>query len=327
MKFYIPRAEKIETAENIIKDALNKNTLNVGLFLEKFVMWWSEKGKLKCDPTIQISLLRKIKKSRNFIIRLTTSDAPDEKLKEEILRNERLSIPYNVLPIQHYNIYKKKYENFLTSLKQIYHVVSTEPPLMLNWRLVINLGAASVYETSLLFHRNYSIPYIPGSAFKGVTRYWSIQKFAEKLHESQNISFEKSINIINNALEKGEPLDINIDDVSFEDIIKIFGTQDKKGEIIFFDGLPIIEREKDIIVADIMNVHYREYYDKNEIPGDWMNPYPIFFLAVEGIKFRFSVASKNKDLAHKAMHLAKEAVNKCGIGAKTSAGYGYFKSK
>jgi len=43
-----------------------------------------------------------------------------------------------------------------------------EEKLELNWQLTIKLGAASVYEASLLFHRNYLVPYIPASAVKGV---------------------------------------------------------------------------------------------------------------------------------------------------------------
>jgi CRISPR-associated protein Cmr6 len=201
--------------------------------------------------------------------------------------------------------------------------------LSLNWRLIINLGAASVYETSLLFHRNYSIPYIPGSAVKGVTRHWAIQRFAEEVQKLKNISYEEAVKEVDAALENGKDLGIKLDDgIKFKELIDIFGTQNQKGRIIFFDALPIIERNKDFVVLDVMNVHYRDYYqdEKGGIPpGDWMNPNPIFFLAVEkGTKFRFALASRNEELVEKAKTLLKEALENLGIGAKTSAGYGYF---
>ena len=229
-----------------------------------------------------------------------------------------------------YNLYQSSYkrtESILQGLSNIGYKIR-EKELKLNWRLIINLGAASVYETSLLFHRNYSIPYIPGSAVKGVTRHWAIQKFAEEFQNQRKMPYEEAIEKVDRSLENRENLGIKVNRITFEEVIKIFGTQKQKGEVIFFDALPIIEQNKDIITLDVMNVHYRDYYqDKSgkTPPGDWMNPNPIFFLAVEkGTKFRFCVASKSQELAEKAMELLKEAVKNIGIGAKTSAGYGYF---
>ena len=116
--------------------------------------------------------------------------------------------------------------------------------------------------------------------------------------------------------------------IKFKELIDIFGTQREKGKVIFFDALPIIEGNRDFIVLDVMNVHYGDYYQDESgktPPGDWMNPTPIFFLAVEkGTKFRFSLASKCENLARISMKLLKEALKNFGIGAKTSAGYGYF---
>jgi len=59
----------------------------------------------------------------------------------------------------------------------------------------------------------------------------------------------------------------------------------------------------------VINVHYKDYYQRGEIPGDWMKPSPIFFLAVEGIKFKFTVASKNGNLVEKTEKLLKEALS------------------
>lgn len=38
-----------------------------------------------------------------------------------------------------------------------------------NWRLIIGLGGMHPQETSMTLHHIYGIPYIPGSAVKGVT--------------------------------------------------------------------------------------------------------------------------------------------------------------
>src|SRR6266702_2303534 len=42
--------------------------------------------------------------------------------------------------------------------------------LTLDWRMVVGLGGETVLETDLTLHHLYGIPYIPGSALKGLTR-------------------------------------------------------------------------------------------------------------------------------------------------------------
>jgi len=242
----------------------------------------------------------------------------------ELLFKMKLCLPLFLIDYNLYQAFHKRMDCFLKDLRiQKYNV--EEDYIRLNWRLVINLGAASVYETSLLFHRNYSIPYIPGSAIKGVTRHRAIQKFAKKLQECGKISYEEAIKKVNSALENGTNLGIEKDGIRFKDLLEIFGAQNQKGKVIFFDSIPTIDQNRDPIVLDVMNVHYKPYYEGKTIPGDWHKPVPIFFLTVEkGIKFRFALASKDGDLVVKAKKLLKEALKNIGVGAKTSAGYGYF---
>jgi len=160
------------------------------------------------------------------------------------------------------------------------------------WRLIIGLGGAHPHETSMTFHHIYGIPYIPGSAVKGVTRHWVVQEY----HENNE---QKAL----------------CDDF-FKDI---FGTEEKQGEVIFFDAYPIGDIK---LAVDIMNPHYPDYYSKNFPPADWQNPNPIKFLTVENTKFCFHLASKKKEFLHKAKEWLKEALKEFGIGAKTSLGYG-----
>ena len=78
-----------------------------------------------------------------------------------------------------------------------------------------------------------------------------------------------------------------------------------------------------------MNPHYSKYYSDNKAPSDWMNPVPINFLTIENTTFNFSLALKKKEKDHKlldnAVNWLKNALQECGVGAKTSVGYGYFK--
>jgi CRISPR-associated protein Cmr6 len=193
--------------------------------------------------------------------------------------------------------------------------------LSLSWRLVIGLGASHPQETSMTIHHIYGIPYIPGSAIKGVTRHWAILKFAEEISKSENSEFEKAIERVIKALENGEKMDLKVEDLEFNQLIEIFGTQKQQGKVIFFDGYPVGEIKLKI---DIMNPHYPKYYSEGQPPADWQSPVPIKFLTVEDTKFQFYLVSKIEDLLKKSLDLFKEALKCHGIGAKTALGYGIF---
>jgi len=203
--------------------------------------------------------------------------------------------------------------------------------LTCSWRLIIGLGASHPQETSMTLHYLYGIPYIPGSAVKGATRHWAVLKFAEKYWKSikpfvkdkeNKGKFEDSIKTVAEALEKSDDLNIEVDEITFKELIEIFGTQKQQGKLIFFDAYPVGNINLKI---DIMNPHYPKYYSEGQPPTDWQNPLPINFLTVENTKFQFYLLSKNKNLLSITKKLLKEALLNYGIGAKTSIGYGVFK--
>jgi len=204
------------------------------------------------------------------------------------------------------------------------------------WRLVIGLGASHPQETSMTLHHIYGIPYIPSSAIKGVTRHWVVLKFADENRDfiikeikekenNNNPDFNDVLKKVSNALEKGDDLNISIsinnNNITFKELIDIFGTQNQKGKVIFFDAYPM---ENINLKIDIMNPHYPDYYGGKEPPTDWQNPLPIKFLTVENTKFQFYLASKESTLLAKAKELLLDALKNYGIGAKTSLGYGIF---
>jgi len=190
-----------------------------------------------------------------------------------------------------------------------------------NWRLIIGLGAAHPQETSMTLHHIYGIPYIPGSAIKGVTRHWAILKFSDEKAKSEGRDFLKVIEEVANVLESGKDINLEVDGINFSRLIEIFGTQQKRGEVIFMDAFPV---ENINLKIDIMNPHYPDYYGKGEPPADWQNPNPIKFLTVEKTKFQFYLLSRNDELLRISKKLLEEALKEHGIGAKTSLGYGIF---
>lgn len=155
-------------------------------------------------------------------------------------------------------------------------------------RMMIN-QSGSVLNLGILLHRNFSCPFIPGSALKGVTRHYVKQNFGET-----------------------------------EDFQRIFGKEESAGTVAFLNAFPSDWK----MVVDVLTKHN----DSDEPVLDTKNPVPIFFPAVEkGAVFTFAMApaktgSRTADAdVEMAMKWLKAALKEWGVGAKTSAGYGWFK--
>ena len=191
-----------------------------------------------------------------------------------------------------YPFFLKKQESLFQSMKNAgYHGGSFERTLKI--RMIVGLGIESVYETSITLHRNLGVPYIPGSALKGIANHYGM-------------------------------------DTEYKRMDKLFGTQSEqetkeKGKAVFFDAFPVMNAGNNIFDMDIMNPHYSEYYSEGKPPGDWMKPIPIKFLTVKkGTEYRFHVVSRDEDLLNDAIILLKGALKESGVGAKTALGYGRF---
>ncbi len=245
-----------------------------------------------------------------------------------------------------YRISLKRLEeqvNFLVNQNQKYELVYSDK-LSTQSRLIIGLGSQHVLETSITLHHIFGVPYIPGSALKGVCRtvaFW-------KLPESKRIQ-EKFYG----ELVKDD-----------EEILKyqlLLGAENFKGLLLFLDAYPT-ENNSQIFDLEIMNVHYPSYYGENRenrAPGDWENPNPVFFLVVkEGVEFQFNVLFDkcrakeilkmndeelrrdrlpekikeiisdliNSNLKDEIYEILNQALSEFGVGSKTRLGYGLFES-
>jgi CRISPR type III-B/RAMP module RAMP protein Cmr6 len=176
---------------------------------------------------------------------------------------------------------------------------------ILDWRMVVGLGGESVLETDITLHHLYSMPFLPGSALKGLTR-------AYVTGEIEQYKSEKE------ADDDGE-------------IKRIFGSSERAGTVIFFDALPA--DGKAAFALDIMNPHYGEYYGGKKPPTNDQNPVPVTFLTVTDTTFTFALAARpgspkdrSKCDVEQVMVWLLEALQHYGIGGKTSAGYGYLRA-
>lgn len=186
--------------------------------------------------------------------------------------------------------------------------VTTQP-------LIIGLGEPSPYDTGITLDHLTGLPVIPGSALKGITRRAAIMILSGKM---DILPYGEEFQELANEYEK------------HDEIIEVFGTQDKKGMVIFMDAYPIDwseAQDKHLFRIDVVNPHYGPYYGTRgkEPPADWYTPVPIPYLTVNiGVRYRFVIASRNKDLLSKAAEWLEFALTNIGVGAKGSQGYGVF---
>ncbi|MEA3308552.1 MAG: type III-B CRISPR module RAMP protein Cmr6 [Chloroflexota bacterium] len=160
-------------------------------------------------------------------------------------------------------------------------------------RLAIGLGGESVLETAITLHHTYGVPYIPGSALKGLAARYARNRLEE--------TWDK-----NSAAYK-----------------ILFGTTEEAGYVTFFDALyiPVNIEQDHPLALDVITVHHPEYYQgKDSPPADWDNPTPISFLSATGSYLIALHGAEN--WVEAAFEILRLALAKEGIGAKTSSGYG-----
>lgn len=263
-------------------------------------------------------------------------------------------------------------------------------PMRVAWRLSIGLGVPHSLETGITLHHLYGIPYIPGSALKGVTRAWRLHTIAREFGIPQLTTVEVK-KWENNGHHQGTPSLTPLDTLdnllsypvsgreasnlskserdriqrcydvvvkvtqgekaqaffrscqpSIEcsvkipalrelvsdyifDYSRIFGSQQAKGEVIFFDAYPAwLTLEKRLILElDVMTSHHTKYYAKQGEPTDRENPVPVkFTVIVKDAEFLITLGGLPNGLLSKAADWVRQALQEYGIGAKTRAGYG-----
>lgn len=195
-------------------------------------------------------------------------------------------------------------------------------------RLVVGMGGASPVETHITIHQSYGVPYIPGSALKGLAA-----SYARRVLDLKPQNLEGKSNGSKAPLGAYEVL---------------FGDTDEAGYITYFDALPVVDPSDKLVLgerhplqaaqkrrafpdslleADVLTVHHRDYYMKGDAelraPADWDAPNPVSFLSAVG---SYLVALKGPEKwVQFAFEVLSRALEEEGVGAKTSSGYGRLK--
>lgn len=160
-------------------------------------------------------------------------------------------------------------------------------------RFVTGLGLQHPTENGFAWHHSLGVPYLPGTGVKGVVKSYCIE---ENVVDTMPFFY--------GGVEKAETV----------------------GQFCFLDLVPVKPPK---VCSEILTPHYRDYYSQGAVPpGDWCNPNPVEFLAVDSgaewlvgvIPTRPMFASRNSKL----QDLVVKAFTEYGAGAKTSIGMGYF---
>lgn len=171
-------------------------------------------------------------------------------------------------------------------------------------RLIIGMANGVLENAGLTLHRFLGIPCIPGSASKGRSRDACDllpDQQAMKLHLFGNDHSEKK--------------------------------QFQQGSVCFLPAYPT--NKEAVLELDILTPHYPKYYTGkgNGNADDTEGPNPQVFLTVAaGVEFLFPLVVIDQRLASDEIKARLDSAEAClrhalitiGIGAKTSAGYGYF---
>lgn len=191
-------------------------------------------------------------------------------------------------------------------------------------RLAINLADGLIQNAGIALHRLFGLPYIPGSAVKGITRAVALKALLEADAHAQSAKLKTFIAVFGTSKNdfKVKSGDLGI----FSNQIKE-SAQDQKGAVSF---LPAYALDKTKVVVDITNVHTPDYYRSGaERDLSQEKPRPNPFPAVEaGSRFAFGLVlngtRRDNSLLDQAARWLTEALETNGIGAKTAAGYGWF---
>lgn len=184
-------------------------------------------------------------------------------------------------------------------------------------RLLLHLGRASVLENVGLYcDRTTGLPLIPGTALKGVLSTWAC--WAE--HQNTDLSFRE---FTKDSIQRRS---FTAEDARLAQ--RILGDDfasgsESAGEVVFVGGFPLSPPQ---LGLDIVNPHH----EAGGTPKTRLTPNTFLCVEPRTIwRFVFFVrpgAADSSELLCVTERWIREALAQLGIGAKTAAGYGRFRT-
>ncbi len=183
--------------------------------------------------------------------------------------------------------------------------------LQASWHFASGLGLPHPLENGFAWHPTLGVPYLTGTAVKGILRGW----LEEWSGETAELCQERRRRWLGEPEQPGKP--------------------DRAGDLIFFDALPITAPS---LVVDVMTPHMGKWYERGDqieeidsadsaelLPGDFHSPNPVKFLVAKQPSFLVQIAARTETARAEvpaAFAEMRQALDLLGAGAKTAAGYG-----
>lgn len=234
--------------------------------------------------------------------------------------------------------YQRAYERWKTSFSASGHRVFE---LVLASRLLVGHGNPSAVDVGLTVHHTWGVPLIPGSALKGLLAHYVAAVYGpddQSLPPWMQIGEAKArvdcqgITWSGGCIERGPgPVYralFGAPDARQDDEMRTHGFDAgaSAGTVVFHDALYVpnsIVGDKPYAL-DVLSVHQKQYYNSKggRWPNDYDDPNPVTFLTVRPGACLLFALSGPEDWTALAERLLRDALERWGVGGKTSAGYG-----
>jgi CRISPR-associated protein Cmr6 len=238
--------------------------------------------------------------------------------------------------------------------------------MQLQSRLLVNLSGGILENSGLCLHRFFGVPMIPGSSLKGIARHIALDKVRQALTVPGKSAALRQVALTfgwaDNDWQASEKRKCDFRIVAGDEWQEVWrdcvlallhelnlplsrkhektpwkALGSFRGAVAFLPAVAKCPAKKDILEADLVNCHHKDYYqsaDPEKLALDIENPVPNFFPAVRaGIDFVFTLvptpgaAERQPDIASHlefAQDCLCRGLSENGAGAKTNAGYGWF---
>jgi CRISPR-associated protein Cmr6 len=219
-------------------------------------------------------------------------------------------------------------------------------------RLLVGHGNSSAAEVGLVLHHTWGVPIVPGSALKGLLAHYveatygpddpNRPPWSQPDGEERERSRYQGVTWKGRRIQRG-PGDwyrsvFGAPDAEEDDAYKERGLEHgaSRGKVMFHDALYVpgsAENDRPYAV-DVLTVHQKPYYDDHihdpsaaTWPSDFADPNPVAFLTVRpGVRLLLAVSGP-PEWTETVEQLLLDALERWGVGAKTSAGYGRIRPR
>jgi CRISPR-associated protein Cmr6 len=214
--------------------------------------------------------------------------------------------------------------------------------LTLASRLLVGHGNSSAIDVGITVHHTWGVPVIPGSALKGLVAHYVDATYGpnepdkkpwEQQGDERTRASYQGVTWSGPRIDRGPGAVyralFGAPDAREDDAMREHGVEAgaSAGLVTFHDAIYVPNSIADDkpFAADVLTVHQKDYYDSSgkSAPNDYDSPNPVAFVTVRP-KCRLLLAlSGPGEWTELAGQLLKDALEKWGVGSKTSAGYGF----